>query len=115
MLQPLLCGEAGGWCDVSQPAAFALALVLVTAASVGVLVRQAVYRPLLAVIAVVAALWGLQQTLSGLAWYEAAAWLAVCMAAGYGLFAWLARYASFGVAVAAMATAVVAARLVLVF
>ena len=70
------------------------------------LVRIRVYRPLLVVLAVVLALWGIQSIVVVLPWYLALVGMVAVGALSYSLFAWIARLRSF--VLAAIVTVVIA-------
>jgi hypothetical protein len=77
------------------------------------LVRLQVFRPLLIVIASFVALWALLAMVSPLAWYYAAAVVALLYGAAFGVFAWFARIRRFYLTLILVVLLVVAVRLIL--
>lgn len=101
-------------CSLAPNYAMIVAMVVGAIGGLVGLARLRIYRPLLIVLAVTIALWGVTAALGGLAWY----WLVVAMALlfgfTYGLFAWVSRVRSFILAVVIAVVLVVAIRYVIV-
>ncbi len=102
-----VCANAGtiGW---------AVAHGIVALVSLFALVRAAVYRPLLVVLAAFIALWGIHAWLAPMVWWQATLWQAVLFGIAYALFAWLASAERFVYALVATIVVVVIVRVVAV-
>ncbi len=88
-----------------------IAFVIVALASVFVLMRTNMYRPLLIVLAAVAALWGIGAWLLPMAWWQGLIWSGVLFGLAYALFAWLAAHTVFAVSLISTIVVVVLVRL----
>lgn len=113
IIEPVLCRSADTFviCNNGGTVAWVAAHVIVGVASLAALVRMNVYRPLLVVIAVFAALWGIGAWLAPMAWYWGLLWEGVLFAVAYALFAWLASLERFLFSIIATVVVVVAIRL----
>ncbi len=105
--------QAPADCSQAPNYAFIVAMIIGSIAGIATLVRLRVYRPLLAVLAVAIALWGIHAALSGVVWYWALLAAMVLFGIAYGLFAWLARIRSFILAIVVTIVVVVIVRLFL--
>ena len=105
--------QAPADCNQAPNYAFIVAMVIGAIAGVATLVRLRVYRPLLAVLATVIALWGIHLALSGVVWYWALLATMALFGIAYGLFTWLARIRSFILAIVVTVVVVVVVRLFL--
>ena len=96
-IDPVFCQNADTFavCKNGGTIAWATAHVIVMAASVAVLARFAVYRPLLVVIAVLISLWAAHSWLGGLAWYMGLLWQALLFGVAVALFGQIARMTNF--------------------
>lgn len=114
LIVPLFCNSPDNFsvCASGGTYAWWLAAVPLLLLSLWLLVRRGVYRPLLVIMASLAALWGIWAWLGYLTWWQASLWQAVLLALSYGLFALLARIPNFGLSLVALVAAVILARLV---
>jgi hypothetical protein len=114
-IEPVFCRNAETFsvCNNGGTIAWITAHVIVMAATVAVLARMAVYRPLLVVLGVLLSLWGAHAWLGGLEWYFGVLWQALLFGLAVALFGWVARTANFVVAVIVSVVLIVLARLVL--
>lgn len=112
----VMCREnAAANCADAASYATIVAMILGAVAALIALVQARVYRPLLAVIAATAALWGFALALlGGVAWYWALLITAILFGLTYALFAWVARIRSFVLAIVISLVLIVVIRLVLV-
>lgn len=113
VVNPVLCDEASSACRNGGTVSYWFAMIVASGLGLIALIRSGVYRPLLVVIAALAALYGVQSWLQGLSWYEAAAWQGLLYAVVYGLLSWVSRIASFGLTLVLFVTIVAAVRLAL--
>ncbi len=102
-------------CANGQDISWMSAYVIIGMASVYMLVRANVYRPLFVVLAVFVSLWGINVWLSPLSWYISLLWSAVLFSLAYALFAWLASIERFIMSALAIVIMVVAIRLVMLY
>lgn len=110
---PLFCGDpASSMCVGATGGAGVVALIAVTIIGLLGLVRLAVYRPLLIVLATTMSLWGIASWTAPMFWLEGLAWTVVLFAFCYAVFTWLVRPRAFGIAVALVVVVVLLARLV---
>lgn len=102
--------------ECSQAPQYATIVAMVVGAIAGIvaLARMRAYRPLLVVLAVTIALWGVTTQLSGAVWYWAFVSTALLFGLAYGLFAWVSRVRSFILALVITVVLVVAIRYALV-
>lgn len=108
---PLVCDGASGACQNGGVVSYWFAMIVASGLGLIALIRSGVYRPLLVVIAALAALYGVQSWLHDTSWYEAAAWQGLLYAVTYGLLSWVSRTASFGLTLIVFVVIVVAVRL----
>lgn len=113
---PVFCQSAATFtvCRSGGTIAWVSAHVIVLAAAVAALARFAVYRPLLIVIGVLAALWGAHAWLGTMTWYLGAVWQAVLFGLAFAVFGWAARATNFAFAVILLVLLVIIARAVLI-
>lgn len=114
---PVFCRSADAFavCNNGGTIAWISAHIIALVAAVAVLARMAVYRPLLVVVAVLAALWSAHAWLGVLPWYQAISWQAILFALAFALFGWVARTVTFVPALVGLVVLVVTARLVLLW
>lgn len=114
-IEPVFCQSATtfGVCQNGGTIAWVSAHVIVLAAAVAVLARFAVYRPLLVVLGVFAALWGAHTWLGAMTWYTGALWQAVLFGLAFAVFGWVARAANFVLSVVLLVLLVIVSRAVL--
>lgn len=98
-------------CSNGGTIAWNIAFVIVALASVFVLMRTNMYRPLLIVLAAVAVLWGIGTWLLPMAWWQGLLWSGVLFGLAYALFAWLAAHTVFAVSLISTIVVVVLVRL----
>ena len=115
-IEPVFCRNVATYsvCRSGGTIAWAVAHIIVLAASVAVLARLAVYRPLLVVLAVFISLWSSHAWLGEFSWYISLGWQALLFGLAFVVFGWIARSTSFLVAVIASVVLVVLARLALI-
>jgi len=101
-------------CSNGGTIAWVVAMVIVGIASLLVLVRSGVFRPLLVILASLIALWGANLWLGPLEWWQAMLWHGGLFALAFGLFAWIARINKFLLALIVTIVIVVLARLVVI-
>lgn len=113
LFTPLFCRTGSSICASAPQYANIGALILATGLGVFLLVRTQIYRPLLVGLAAALTLWGVLDSLYGLAWYQVALIAALLFALAYGAFTWLARLRSFLVAVIASVLVLIIVRYIL--
>lgn len=115
LLAALLCRESveASLCVNTENYAWYAAMIIGSLVGLFVLAKLMVFRPLLAVLASVVALWGVWLLVGSLPWYGALLALIVLFAIAYGLFTWIARLRSFVLALILIAVLVVIVRLML--
>lgn len=110
---PLFCGDpTNNMCVGATGGAGVVALIAVTIVGLLGLVRFAVYRPLLIVLATTISLWGIANWTASMFWLEGVAWTIVLFAVCYTVFTWLVRPRSFGIAVALVVAVVLLAHII---
>lgn len=110
---PLFCGDpTNSACVGATGSAGVIALIITTIAGLLGLVRLAIYRPLLVVLAAAVCLWGVSAWTANMYWFEALAWTIVLFALCYTLFTWLVRPRSFGFALVLVVVSVILIRIV---
>lgn len=115
-IYPVFCAspETFAICKNGGTIAWIIAHLVALTASVAVLARFSVYRPLLIVIATLIALWGSHSWLGGMEWYIGLLWSTILFALAIAAFGWLARSVNFLVALVGSLLVIVAVRLVLI-
>lgn len=115
-IDPVFCQNAVTYavCRSGGTIAWVSAHVIVLAAAVAVLARFAVYRPLLVVLGVLAALWATHAWLGTMAWYFGLGWQALLFGLAFAVFGWLARMTNFVATVILFVVLVVVARAILI-
>lgn len=115
LVEPVFCSapETFGICNNGGTIAWVVAHIIVMTVVVAVLARMTVYRPLLAALGTLVALWATHAWLGGLVWYMGALWQALLFGLAIALFGWIAKTSSFLVALILTIVLAVAARLVL--
>jgi len=93
VFEPILCRESAALarCESKDEFAAGTAIVLGSILGLFFLVRERVYRPILAILVVMIALWGIFGLLNSLHVLLAAAVAALLFALSYVLFAWLVQ------------------------
>lgn len=97
---PLFCHSPDSFtvCSYGGSVSWIVVTLVLVALSVLVMVRFYVFRPLLIVLAVLFAVWGIGDWLAGLTLVTATLWQAVIFGFAYAVFAWLARVDNFWLA-----------------
>lgn len=115
-IDPVFCQNASTYtvCRSGGTIAWVSAHIIVLAAAVAVLARFAVYRPLLVVLGVLAALWGAHAWLGAMPWYLGLGWQALLFGLAFTVFGWLARMTNFAVTIILFVVLVIIARAVLI-
>lgn len=113
LIDAVFCRSADTFsiCSNAGNIAWATAHLVVVIASVIAMVRANIYRPLMVVIAVLVALWGLGAWLAPMTWYFGLAWEVVLFGLAYALFTWLASLERFIYSLVATIVVVVIVRL----
>ncbi|HET8690240.1 MAG TPA: hypothetical protein VFL81_02290 [Candidatus Saccharimonadales bacterium] len=114
LFQPLFCQspDTHAACIDSNVWSWWIAAVIICLASLMVLVRGLVYRPLLVIIATLITVWGIWDWLGAYSWWQATLWEALIFGLAYALYTLLARINNFAFSLLAMIAAVVVVRLV---
>lgn len=115
VFEPILCRESMSITSCDSKDAFASAVAIILGSIVGLvfLVRERVYRPLLVILAVGLALWGLFGFVAAMPWLLGTVVVALSFAVAFMLFAWVVQPASLILSLVFITLAVVAVRLVL--
>ena len=113
VLKNMVCG-GNAYCAVGVAHAGHIASVMVAIIAVTILVRFAVYRPLLVVLAAVVALWGLSSWLSTVGTVLTVVFTMLAYVFSYSAFAWLARIRNVGVMLMVIAGVIAIARVLAV-
>jgi hypothetical protein len=109
----LVCGTGGTPCAPAQQYTAIFAAIIGGAIGLAGLLKQQTFRPLLVVLAVVATLWGLEQSLQNMAWQIQLAAHIILYALAYGVFAWIARLRQFWVVIVLFVVLIVLMRFLL--
>lgn len=115
VFDPILCRESTAilHCENAPAISAGTAIVVGSFAGLVLLVRQRVYRPILAILGVVVSLWGIFAVVASLPVVVAALCVSLLFALAYVLFSWLVQPTSLVVSVAAVIIVAVLARLAL--
>lgn len=102
VFEPILCREAAALarCETKDEYAAGTAIVLGSLLGLFLLVRERVYRPILAVVGIMIALWGIFGLLNSFHIILAAVIASLTFALSYVLFAWLVQPTSLLVSIA---------------
>ena len=113
IFEPILCRETDALarCESRQDFSSGVAIVLGSIIGLVLLVRERVYRPILAIIGVAVSLWSVFALVSGLPVVLAAATSTILFGIAYVLFAWLVQPTSLVVSVVGVTLVAMAARL----
>lgn len=113
--QLLLCGDsrAALSCDASAPLANGTAIILGSMLGLILMVRERVYRPILAIIGVTITVWGMFFVLASLPWIVLLLAAALVFGISYVLYTWVAQPTNLIVAVGGTILLVVITRLIL--
>jgi hypothetical protein len=115
VLDPLFChsSDTESICGGIGWSAEAIGLGLASVGALFLLIRLRVFRPLLVVLFVAIATYGVWQLASSLVWYESALWLGLVYALAYMLFVWIASIDRFWLALVAGGIAAIALRIII--
>lgn len=115
VFEPIMCRDSVALVRCGSKEGFSSAVAIVLASMVGLvfLVRERVYRPLLVILSVALAMWGVFMLVLGMNWLAATLVVVAAFALSYMLFSWLVQPASLLYALIFVTVAVVAVRLVL--
>ena len=113
VFEPILCRESAALarCEAKGDFAAGAALILGSFLGLFLLVRERVYRPILAVLGVLVAMWGIFGLVGALPVILAAATAVLLIAVSYVLFSWLVQPTSLLVSVAGVAIVATLCRL----
>lgn len=113
VFQPILCNEnvALARCESKSEFAAGTAIVLGSLIGLFLLVRERVYRPILAILGVAVALWGIFALAGSLPIILSAAVVIVLFALAYVLFSWLVQPTSLMISLVGVAVVAALARL----
>lgn len=116
IVRAVFCRSADsvGVCANAESLSWAIAIVLVGLASLFVLVRANVFRPLLVVLAAIVALWMVGVWFVPLVWWIGLIWHTLLFALAYALFAWVVSTENFVYALIVTIVLVVGLRLVVI-
>ncbi|HET7630539.1 MAG TPA: hypothetical protein VFK03_04160 [Candidatus Saccharimonadales bacterium] len=114
LFQPLFCQspDTHGACLDSNVWSWWIAAVIVSLASLMVLVKGLVYRPLLVVLASLVTVWGIWDWLGVFSWWQASLWEALIFGLAYALYTLLARINNFALSLLAIVVSIIVVRLV---
>ena len=112
VFDPVLCREsvALARCETKDEFAGGVALLLGSMLGLVLLVRELVYRPIMALVGVVVSLWGLFALVAVLPWFVALLITALLFGLAYVLFSWLVQPSSLFLSLAIVTIAAVAVR-----
>lgn len=115
VFEPIMCRETVALvrCESKDEFANVIALVLGSMLGIVLMVRQRVYRPLLAILGIFLAFWSIFLTLAALPWIVMMIVAALTFGFAYLLFGWLVQPISLPVSLVMVTLAVVAIRVVL--
>jgi hypothetical protein len=92
VMRQFVCDSVTVACSAASTAAGNIATILVAAGGLFAAIRIQMFRPLIVVIAVALALWGMGGWVSGLAWWEQLGWAALLYGIAYLLFSWITNF-----------------------
>ncbi len=115
VFEPMLCreGVALARCESKDNIAAGLAIIIGSFIGLALLVRERVYRPMLAILGVVISLWGMFSFAAALPIVLAAIVITLLIATAYVVFSWLVQPTSLVISIVGVAAVVVLARLAL--
>lgn len=114
VFEPVLCRDSAALarCESREDFASGVAIILASMGGLTLLVRERVYRPILAIIGVAIALWNIFSLVAALPLLLSIATVAILFGLAYLLFSWLVQPISLLVSVAGVATVALLARLI---
>jgi hypothetical protein len=112
VFEPILCRESAALarCESKESIASGAAIVLASMLGLVLLVRERVYRPILAIIGVAVSLWGVFALVAGLPIVLAAVVSIILFSVSYVLFSWLVQPTSLVVSIVTVAVVAALAR-----
>ena len=115
VFEPILCreGAALARCESKDSISSGLAIIVGSFIGLALLVRERVYRPMLAVLGIVVSVWGVFGLAMSLPVILAGIVIVITIATAYVLFSWLVQPTSLVVSIAGVAIVCVLARLAL--
>ena len=113
VLSAWLCHNQGMICDGTPQYAEAISSIVGGAIGLFFLVKLQVFRPLLVVISVVAATWGIVAKAASLPWYGVGLAAILMYLFAYLAFAWIARLRAFWLVLSLMVVLILATRVLL--
>lgn len=115
VFQPIACNGpmAVVRCESSTAFSSGTAMVLGSLLGLVLLVRERVYRPILAILGVVIGLWGLLLVLATLPWFVAVLAAGIVFGLAYLLFSWLVQPTNFFVGLMSVVVVTVVCRVAL--
>lgn len=115
VFDPVLCREsvALARCETKDEYAAGVAILLGSMAGLILLVRQLVYRPIMALLGVVISLWGVFAMVALMPWYVAVLVVALFFGVAYALFSWLVQPTNLYISLAIVIVTAAIARLVM--
>lgn len=113
VFEPILCRESAALarCDSKEAIASGAAIILSSMLGLIMLVRERVYRPILAIIGIIISLWGVFALVAGLPVILAAIVSVILFAVAYVLFSWLVQPTSLMISIAAVVVVSALARI----
>lgn len=110
----LFCRSADTFtlCSNGGTIAWDISYIIMALASVFVLMRTNMIRPLLVALAALAALWGIGAWLMPMAWWQAMLWSGLLFGLAYALFSWLASHTIFMVSLVSSIIAAITIHLI---
>lgn len=113
VFEPILCRESAALarCESKDSFASGVAIVLASMGGLVLLVRERVYRPILAIIGVAISLWGIFGLVAGLSVVLAAGVSVILFGVAYVLFSWLVQPTSLAISIISVVVVAALARL----
>lgn len=113
VFEPILCRESAALarCDSKEAIASGAAIILSSMLGLIMLVRERVYRPILAIIGIIISLWGVFALVAGLPVILAAIVSVILFAVAYVLFSWLVQPTSLMISIGAVVVVSALARI----
>lgn len=115
VFEPVLCreGMALARCESKDEIAAGVAIILGSFGGLALLVRERIYRPIMAILGVALSLWGVFSLIATMPVILAAIVIALTFATAYMLFAWLVQPTSLVVSIVGVLIAIILARIAL--
>lgn len=115
IFDPILCRESAAIVRCESASAISAGTAMVVGSFIGLtlLVRERIYRPILAIIGLTVSLWGVFMLVAQLPAVLALVVVSLIFAAAYVLFSWLVQPKSLEISIASVVLATILARLAL--